>query len=236
MDDLKNLDDQLYHNLIKLRSMSPSELSSLELTFDYQGIELIPNGNHTPVTATNVIRFLHTLANYKLNLQYIEITRAFVRGFKEIISPVWVRLFSTIEIQKLISGDDTAINITALKSIMQYSGGYHTSQPYVQQFWEVLEEMSPSHQRLFLKFTTSCSRQPLLGFSSLVPIPCIHQVRLIPNVENNGSNSNSNIEDQRLPTASTCMNLLKLPNYGSKEILRKKLLYSIEAGAGFELS
>lgn len=40
----------------------------------------------------------------------------------------------------------------------------------------------------------------------------------------------------RLPTASTCMNLLKLPPYQSTETLREKLRYAIAAGAGFELS
>ncbi len=40
----------------------------------------------------------------------------------------------------------------------------------------------------------------------------------------------------RLPMASTCFNLLKLPNYGKKAILREKLKYSILSNAGFELS
>ena len=40
----------------------------------------------------------------------------------------------------------------------------------------------------------------------------------------------------RLPTSSTCFNLLKLPIYKSKRALREKLLYAIHSGAGFELS
>ena len=43
-------------------------------------------------------------------------------------------------------------------------------------------------------------------------------------------------ETGRLPTASTCFNLLKLPNFKSKKVLREKLLYAIRSGAGFELS
>ena len=39
---------------------------------------------------------------------------------------------------------------------------------------------------------------------------------------------------ERLPTASTCANLFKLPNYKYKEVLRKKLLYAINANAGFD--
>ena len=42
--------------------------------------------------------------------------------------------------------------------------------------------------------------------------------------------------EDRLPSASTCMNILKLPEYKSKEILRARLVYAVEAEAGFELS
>jgi hypothetical protein len=40
----------------------------------------------------------------------------------------------------------------------------------------------------------------------------------------------------RLPTASTCYNMLKLPNYRRGATLRKKLLYAISSNAGFNLS
>jgi len=40
----------------------------------------------------------------------------------------------------------------------------------------------------------------------------------------------------RLPTSSTCFNLLKLPNYQRKSTLREKTRYAITANVGFELS
>jgi len=40
----------------------------------------------------------------------------------------------------------------------------------------------------------------------------------------------------RLPTSATCMNLLKLPPYKTKEQLQMKLLYAINSEAGFDLS
>jgi ubiquitin-protein ligase E3 C len=60
-------------------------------------------------------------------------------------------------------------------------------------------------------------------------------------------------DEQRLPTASTCVNLLKvglypipnryypltlsqLPRYKNEQILREKLLQAIHSGAGFDLS
>ena len=41
---------------------------------------------------------------------------------------------------------------------------------------------------------------------------------------------------ERLPTAATCMNLLKLPPYRSPEQMRAKLLLAIEEASGFALS
>lgn len=40
----------------------------------------------------------------------------------------------------------------------------------------------------------------------------------------------------RLPTSSTCFNLLKLPNYQKKSTLREKLRYAVSCNTGFELS
>jgi ubiquitin-protein ligase E3 C len=43
-------------------------------------------------------------------------------------------------------------------------------------------------------------------------------------------------DNERLPTASTCVNLLKLPMYTDEGILKTKLLQAINSGAGFDLS
>lgn len=39
-----------------------------------------------------------------------------------------------------------------------------------------------------------------------------------------------------MPTASTCLNLLKIPVIREEEVLKSKLLGAIEQQAGFELS
>lgn len=43
-------------------------------------------------------------------------------------------------------------------------------------------------------------------------------------------------DTDRLPSASTCMNLLKLPAFNSKEQMKEKLIYAITSNSGFELS
>jgi len=40
----------------------------------------------------------------------------------------------------------------------------------------------------------------------------------------------------KLPTSSTCMNILKLPDYKDPNKLKLKLLEAIYSGAGFDLS
>lgn len=128
------------------------------------------------------------------------------------------------------------IDVAGMMRVMRYSGGYHPSQPIIGWLWEVVDEMNAEQQRKFLRFMTSCSRQPLLGFNSLVPAPCIQQTRLREDHSGNDISDELSVGNIRLPSSSTCMNLLKLPKYTSKQMLREKLLYAIEAAAGFELS
>ena len=87
-------------------------------------------------------------------------------------------------------------------------------------FWKVVENFSELEKQQLLKFVTSCSRPPLLGFKDLFPQFCVM----------------SGGKDDRLPSASTCMNLLKLPVFPDIETLRSKLKYAVSSGAGFELS
>ncbi len=241
IDDLKNLDPVYYKHLNALRQMTSDQIDNLGLTFEVtvpsedgltRTIELIPGGSSVRVTKDNAVRYVHLVAHRRLNIDTAAQTYAMRDGFRDLIPASWVRLFSPYELQKIISGDDTikGFDVRGLKNAMEYGGGYHPSQPIMIWFWEVIEEMSPIQKSQFLKFVTSCSRQPLLGFRALSPLPCVHQVRL------RDEENEMDIKNLRLPTSSTCMNLLKLPNYKSKEILRIKLLYAIESGAGFELS
>ena len=47
---------------------------------------------------------------------------------------------------------------------------------------------------------------------------------------------NTSQRSSQLPSASTCFNVLKLPTYSSKSVLKQKLLMSITSGTGFEMS
>lgn len=153
--------------------------------------------------------------------------QAFLRGFRDLIPSTWLRMFGAEELAILLTGDKRAIDMEDLRAHTRYSGGYHPSQPIIGWLWDALRSFTPEQQAAFLMFVTSCSRQPLLGFQHLNPPLCVQRVPL---------QDDSGGDGERLPSAATCMNLLKLPAYTSPETLREKLLYAITAGAGFELS
>ncbi|KAG4039295.1 E3 ubiquitin-protein ligase [Phytophthora cactorum] len=230
IDDLHSLDPELYTSLMRLKHYD-GNVEDLALTFSVSEMEfgevvtrnLVPDGANIPVTNENRIRYIHLMANYKLNVLSSTESAAFLKGFRDLIPGTWIQMFAPAELQMLIGGTATNIDIDDWERHTVYGGGYHPSQRIVQWFWEIVrEDFTAEDRAALLKFITSCSRQPLLGFSKLQPQICIHQVR----VE----------DDDRLPSSATCMNLLKLPAYSNREAMRKKLLYAIRSNAGFDLS
>ena len=43
------------------------------------------------VTEDNLISYIHAMADYKLNAQIAQQTRAFLSGYYEVIKPEWLR-------------------------------------------------------------------------------------------------------------------------------------------------
>ena len=114
----------------------------------------------------------------------------------------------------------------------------------VRWFWEVLGDLTKEEKKAFLRYVTSCSKPPVGGFSTLDPpltIRCVQESDSGPSQGERplsmfGALLGLGDDIERLPTASTCFNLLKLPPYKKKTTLASKLKYAINSGAGFELS
>eukprot|EP00116_Pleurobrachia_bachei_P001628 sb/3461890/ len=226
---LRSLDPTLYRTLLSLRSYTAQEIADLELGFVVDentlgktaNIELKPGGSGIKVTKDNVIEYIHLVADHRLNRQTRSHCRAFTEGLYSVLSVEWLGMFSFAELHLLICGSESDIDLADLRANTVYYGIYKEDHQCVEIFWQVLGDLSPKQRRLFLAFVTSSDRTPLLGFGSLNPLFAVHS---------------AGEEEDRLPTASTCMNLLKLPEYRSYEVMKSKLVYVIESGAGFELS
>ncbi|KAH8378895.1 hypothetical protein KR009_001935 [Drosophila setifemur] len=253
MDELPSLDNELYRSLTFIKHYK-QDVADLNLTFsvdqDVMGKivthELHPGGKARVVNDHNKLVYIHYMAFFHMNTQIREQTVAFNRGFRSIVNPEWLSLFSPPELQRLISGDTAPLDLRDLRKHTQYYGGFHDSHRVVGWLWDILaKDFTEDERKLFLKFVTSCSKPPLLGFAHLEPPFSIRCVE-VGDDEDTGDTIGSVIRGfftirkkdplNRLPTSSTCFNLLKLPNYQKKSTLRDKLRYAVSSNTGFELS
>jgi ubiquitin-protein ligase E3 C len=241
LNDLRDIDQDLYKGLIQLKNYPGNVQEDLSLDFtiadtfvvdhvtgEEQVItkDLRPDGANVPVTNENRLVYISYVARHRLVTQPYAQTNAFLKGLSSIISPSWLSMFNQTELQTLISGTSSSISVADLRKNTAYGGVYvigddGLEHPTVQIFWSVMESLEDEDRRKVLKFVTSTPRAPLLGFGSLNPRFSIRD---------------SSDDESRLPSTSTCVNLLKLPRYKKESTLREKLLYAVNSGAGFDLS
>ena len=235
INDLRDMDESLYQGLLSVKNY-PGNVRDLDLTFELTDTisptqtitrQLRPNGSSTPVTNENRPLYLTLIARHRLQNQPRHQTAAFLRGLSAIISPNWLSMFNQSELQTLVGGSPHQISIADLRKNTSYGGLYEIGDdgeehPTIKLFWRVLvEDFTEEERQKLLKFVTSTPRAPLLGFGQLNPRFSVRD---------------SGTDEERLPSTSTCVNLLKLPVYRTREGLRRKLRYSVNAGAGFNLS
>ncbi|XP_047316550.1 E3 ubiquitin-protein ligase UPL7 isoform X2 [Impatiens glandulifera] len=239
LDELSTLDSELYKNIMYVKHYN-GDVRELCLDFTVteeslgkrQVIDLKPGGKDICVTNENKLQYIHAMADYKLNRQILPLSNAFLRGLMDLISPSWLKLFNASEFNQLLSGGKHDIDVVDLRNNTRYTGGYTEGNRTIKIFWEVLAGFEAKDRCMLLKFVTSCSRAPLLGFKYLQPAFTIHKV--VCDMPIWATVAGQDVE--RLPSASTCYNTLKLPTYKRSNTLRAKLLYAINSNAGFELS
>ncbi|KAI4749119.1 hypothetical protein E4T50_00640 [Aureobasidium sp. EXF-12298] len=238
VNELRDLDEELYQGLMSLKHY-PGDVAEWGTYFAVNNTitlpngqtktmehELIANGANTLVNRGNRLVYITKVAQYRLSVQSSVQTNAFLTGLSSIIQPSWLNMFNQKELQTLVGGAASNIDVSDLRANTQYNGVYEIGtdgqeHPSVQLFWQIMLELPDAEKRKVLKFVTSTPRAPLLGFGSLNPRFTIRD---------------SGEDEHRFPTASTCVNLLKLPRFKNKEALRNKLLYAVNSGAGFDLS
>ncbi|XP_048448850.1 ubiquitin-protein ligase E3B, partial [Rhincodon typus] len=177
IDELPSLDSEFYKNLTSIKRYD-GDIGDLGLTLSYDEDvmgqlvchELVPGGKTIGVTNENKISYIHLMAHFRMHTQIKDQTIAFIRGFRSIINPEWLRMFATPEVQRLIAGDNAEIDLEDLKKHTVYYGGFHGSHRVITWLWDILaHDFTAEERAMFLKFVTSCSRPPLLGFAYLKP-------------------------------------------------------------------
>lgn len=198
--DLLDQSPSLYLNLRKLQDPS-IKLSELDLTF--------PNNPNKKVMKRNLTKYIEEYSLNSIYGAYKLHIEAFVEGFKSVLSDPIGHFITSDELIRILVGNSTVYNAEDFISNCTCS-----SSQVKMDLYEVITEFTPKQKSLLLKFVTGSETLPLEGFSGLetggIKVCVLDELF------------------DKLPTSSTCSNLLKLPPYFSTEELKTKLVYAIE--------
>ncbi|TGO11899.1 hypothetical protein BTUL_0099g00320 [Botrytis tulipae] len=173
--------------------------------FDSTDVPLVTNENRN----SYVSDYINWLTNISIQPQF----EAFKKGFFACLDPRSLNLFDVDTLQSLVEGVQE-IDITEMQRGARYTG-YEPTDRVIQDFWSVVKEYDLEKKKKLLEFTTSSDRVPMGGMKNFQLT--IHR---------NGAGI-------QLPTTSTCFQILMLPNYASREILKERFDVALEHSSGF---
>uniref|UniRef100_A0A7N9AQC3 HECT and RLD domain containing E3 ubiquitin protein ligase 3 n=1 Tax=Mastacembelus armatus TaxID=205130 RepID=A0A7N9AQC3_9TELE len=210
-----------------LKELSPTEARylyyqiSFSLTNENYGMtevkELIPGGESISVDKNNRKDFVEAYLRYVFSDSVSEQYSAFSSGFLKVCGGEILSLFQPSELMAMVVGNNN-YNWEEMEKNAIYKGEYTATHPTVRLFWEVFHEFPLEKKKQFLLFLTGSDRIPIHGMESL---------RIII--------QSTTAEEHYLPVAHTCYNLLDMPRYQTKEILRRRLTQAVEQYEGFSL-
>ncbi|XP_036236495.1 E3 ubiquitin-protein ligase HACE1 isoform X3 [Molothrus ater] len=225
--DVASIDPEYAKNLQWILDNDISDLG-LELTFSVETdvfgameeVPLKPGGASILVTQENKAEYVQLVTELRMTRAIQPQINAFLQGFHMFIPPSLIQLFDEYELELLLSGMPE-IDVSDWLKNTEYTSGYERGDQVIQWFWDVVEELTQEERVLLLQFVTGSSRVPHGGFAHIMGGSGLQNftIAAVPYTAN------------LLPTSSTCINMLKLPEYPSKEILKDRLLVALHCGS-----
>ena len=183
--------------------------------------ELLPRGAETAVTLENLEQYVCLVCDALVKAPLDAMAACIRTGMNSIFDPEKLNIFSTDEFTMMLCGMPKAPFSAGDLEHIKTDHGYSKDSLAVQMLLEILLEFSLSEQYAFLQFVTGSSTLPVGGLNALQPMLTI--------VRKSDTNA--------LPSSSTCFHTFKLPEYKTKDEMRKKVILAIRDGAdGFHFS
>lgn len=203
--------------------VSESGIKGLKLTRTITGtateVELVPGGHNLEVTEENKADWLRLHLHDKLYRSMQKAADSFRQGILDIwggsrrTCPLLV-LLTPAELVRIWAGSGVSdADVRRWKEVATVS---HEVQTQAGWLWEILEESDEAYRAKVLKFTTGVHRIGYVGIQSFEVQPADGQ-------------------DESLPRAMTCANMLQMPRYSSKDCLAKQLRKATELCDGFQI-
>lgn len=224
-EELEEIEPEIYSSLVNLEKCSDEDLEFLDQTFcvdvhvddGHFTYELVSGGSCIKVTHQNLKEFQKLYARLLTKTLIEDEFEAFFQGFSSIVKYESILNFRPCELEKIIMGSDD-YDFEAIRSTTTYNGYDPSSDPIIAYFWDFFTELTLHKKKKLIQFITGNDRLPVGGSKSLSLV-----------IMKNGCNTD------RLPSSQTCFNTLLLPEYSTREKLRKKLGKAIDLTAGFFL-
>ena len=165
-------------------------------------------------TQAERIKYLSMLIYYRINEAEIQIN-SIRNGLSKIIPLSLLQLFTGKELSMLVCGKKE-VDIDLLHQNTKLSNDLTENSKEVKWLWEILHEMNSEEKIKFIKFCWAQERLPTSNEEYV-------KNQIVFTIKYNKNERSKN----GFPRADTCFFNLELPNYTSKEIMKKNLLIAI---------
>ncbi|CAD8163525.1 unnamed protein product [Paramecium octaurelia] len=178
--------------------------------------ELKENGSKIPVKYEERLEYINKLIEVKCTESELQ-CESLIKGLIKIIPSPLLNWVSAEDLELWVCGRPI-VDVDLLKRHTRYSGDLNENSDRIKFFWEALYELSEQEKLRFIKFCWGQERLPANDeeFDR-------NQIRFMIKP----STVNTKQPNKALPKADTCFFNLELPNYSSKDILKKQLLTAI---------
>lgn len=199
-------------------------LEQLFLSFTlpgYPDIPLVPGGADIDVTLKRLGEYVERIVSFTLRdavRQQFEAVRA---GFNAVFPLEQLSIFTADEMQRVFCGSRfQQWDPVELAAACRPEHGYTAESDVVQWLYALMASLGAEQQRSFVSFVTGSPNLPVGGLRGLRP-----PLTIVPKTRGVEA-------DLELPSAMTCQNYLKLPEYSSPAVLEARLRLALAEGQG----
>jgi hypothetical protein len=224
-DDLEQYDPAFASSMKYIMdNTDPNLEESLGITFSVERevlgcirtFELVKDGAKIGVNQSNKAKYKEEYINWLFESSCKAQFTNFKNGFFYSCDDSLLKDFEPDELELLVCGNPT-LDFNQLPKNVKYEG-FTANDTFIKWFWEIIFELNEEQKKKFLMFVTGCEKAPIDGLAGLGLI-----------IQKNGNDS------ELLPTSHTCFNVLLIPEYSTKDKLRKKMAIALQNSEGFGL-